>query len=163
MMLLKGDEAPQDVIRLAYGLEEGLRKFYSTSAELASDSEIAGILNKLADIETRHKQKLFEFYLTLDADALDLQTFETGIYSELMEGGFNPAKLLEQNRGAFKRVTEVINLAMMFEAQAMDLYIRYAEKSEAQASKEIFLKIADEEKSHLKSLGHIMEQQHEWQ
>jgi hypothetical protein len=29
MLLLKGDETPQDIIYLAYGLEEGLRKFYA--------------------------------------------------------------------------------------------------------------------------------------
>lgn len=161
MMLLKGDEAPQDVIRLAYGLEEGLRKFYSASAGLALEPDVAAMLAKLAKIETRHKHKLFDFYLTFDAAAQDMQAFEAGIKSELMEGGFDPAALLEQKEGTLKTVSEVLNLAMMFEAQAMDLYLRYAEKSGIQASKDIFFKIADEEKSHLKSLGYILEQQQE--
>ena len=47
-------------------------------------------------------------------------------------------------------------LAMMLEAQAMDLYMRYAGKSEDQQVKEILYKMADEEKAHLTSLGQLL-------
>ena len=158
MMLLKGDERPQDVIRLSYGLEEGLQKFYSTSAGLASDPKVAGILTKLAEIEGRHKHKLFNLYLTFEPAAQNIEAFEAGINSELMEGGGHPDKLLEQNECTFKTAAELLNLAMMLEAQAMDLYLRYADESATHEVKEVFFKIADEEKSHLKSLGYILEQ-----
>ncbi len=45
---------------------------------------------------------------------------------------------------------------MMLEAQAMDLYMRYAERSEDQQVKDILFKLADEEKAHLKSLGDLL-------
>ena len=51
MMILKGDETPQDIICLAYGLEEGLRKFYAASTQMAIAPEIVKVLSKLAEIE----------------------------------------------------------------------------------------------------------------
>jgi rubrerythrin len=48
---------------------------------------------------------------------------------------------------------------MMLEAQAMDLYMRYADKCEDQKVKAVFFKMADEEKAHLKSLGDLLGKQ----
>lgn len=156
MVLIKGNETPREVICLAYGLEEGLRKFYSLSIKLVIDSEVAGILTKLAEIEVKHKQRLFDLYLTIDPTPLKVEAFESKITSELMEGGFDPQKLLEQSLPAFKTAAGVLDFAMMLEAQAMDLYMRYAEKSENPEVKNIFFKMANEEKAHLKSLGDIL-------
>lgn len=156
MMLLKGDETRLDVICLAYGLEEGLRKFYSSSAKLAIDHEVVGVLIKLAEIEELHKQKLFDLYLTIDPNPTDLITFEANIKSELIEGGFDPDILLEHSTQVVKTAAGVLDFAMMLEAQAMDLYMRYAEKSADLQVKNILFKMADEEKGHLKRLGNLM-------
>jgi rubrerythrin len=157
MILLKGNETPQEIIYLAYGLEEGLRKFYSRSSNLAIDSAVVGILAKLAAIEVKHKQRLFDLYLTIDANPLAVEAFENNISAVFMEGGFDPDRLMEQSMSEFKTAAGVLDFAMMLEAQAMDLYMRYAEKSGDPAVKDIFFKMADEEKAHLKSLGGILD------
>ena len=157
MILLQGNETPREVICLAYGLEEGLRKFYSMSIKLAIDPEIVGLLTKLAEIEVKHKQRLFDLYLTIDPTALDGEAFENKITSELAEGGFDPNKLLEQSMPAFKTAAGIFDFAMMLEAQAMDLYMRYAEKSENPEVKKILFNMAHEEKAHLKSLGDLLD------
>jgi rubrerythrin len=74
-----------------------------------------------------------------------------------MEGGFDPDKLLEKSRETFKNASEVLNFAMMLEAQGMDLYMRYAEKSQDPRVKEVFSIMADDEKTHLNSLGNLLE------
>lgn len=157
MLSLKGDETPQAVIALSYGLEEGLQKFYAAAAKLAIEPEVAGILAKLAEIEVRHKQRLFDLYLAVEAGPVDRDAFEAEIDSEMTEGGFNPAQLLEHNLPLFKSAADVLNFAMMLEAQAMDLYMRYADNSEEQQVKMILHKMADEEKAHLTSLGELLE------
>ena len=157
MMLLKGNETPREVICLAYGLEEGLRKFYSMSIELAIAPGVVALLTKLAEIEINHKQRLFDLYLTIDPTALNGEAFENRITSELMEGGFDPDKLLEQSMPAFKTAAGVLDFAMMLEAQAMDLYMRYAEKSENPEVKKILFNMGNEEKAHLKSLGDLLD------
>ena len=50
-----------------------------------------------------------------------------------------------------------ISVAMMLEAQALDLYLRYSQKSTDQSCKEIFFTLSEEEKAHLASLGRLME------
>ena len=157
MVILKGNETPREVICLAYGLEEGLRKFYSMSAELAIDPKIVSILTKLADIEVKHKQRLFDIHLSIDPTALDMEAFENNVTSELVEGGFDLDKLLEQSRTTFKTAARVLDFAMTLEAQAMDLYMRYAQRSEDPAVKNLFFDMANEEKAHLKSLGDLLD------
>ncbi|CAB1058893.1 hypothetical protein D1BOALGB6SA_3651 [Olavius sp. associated proteobacterium Delta 1] len=159
MLSIKGDETPQEVIGLSYGLEEGLQKFYAASANLAIDPAVVQILAKLAEIEVRHKQRLFELYLAVEPNPQGREAFEADINSEMTEGGFNPDKLLEQNLPTFKSTADVLNFAMMLEAQAMDLYMRYADKCEDQQVKAVLFKMAEEEKAHLKSLGDLIGKQ----
>ncbi len=157
MLLLKGDESPQDIIYLAYGLEEGLRKFYAAAAKLAVAEEMVSVLSKLAEIEVRHKQKLFDLYQSISPGATTLASFESTVNSELMEGGLDPDRLLEQSMPTFKTASDVLNFAMMLEAQGMDLYLRYAENSQIPEVREILFTMADDEKAHLKSLGNFFE------
>jgi hypothetical protein len=79
MFSLRGNETPQEVIVLAYGMEQGLAEFYS-------------------------------------------------------------------------RVS-----AMTLEAQALDLYTRYAQKAEDVQSRSVLHDIAEEEKGHLAALGGLVE------
>jgi rubrerythrin len=54
-------------------------------------------------------------------------------------------------------VQGVLDLAMMLETQALDLYLRFAEKSSDEGTQTILFSIADEEKAHLSSLGDLMD------
>jgi rubrerythrin len=156
--LLRGDETSQEIIVLAYGMEDGLALFYGILAERIDDSELVGLLTKLAKIEQNHKERLFDLYLTLDPAVTDRNTFEADIVSEIMEGGFTTEEFMEQNKGSLKTVTDVLNMAMMLESQAMDLYMRYSEKAKDEKSKTVLFDIAEEEKAHLKTLGRLMDE-----
>ncbi len=159
MLSLKGDETPQEVIALSYGLEAGLQKFYTACASLVIEPEVVRVLTNLAEIEVRHQDRLFELYLAVESSPLAREAFEVEIKSEMTEGGFNPDELLERNLPTFKSAPDVLNFAMMLEAQAMDLYMRYADKCQDQKVKKILFKMADEEKAHLKSLGDLIDKQ----
>jgi rubrerythrin len=75
----------------------------------------------------------------------------------VMEGGFTTEEFLEKNKPAMQTIPGVLNIAMMLEAQAMDLYLRYSQKIEEDKSKKILYDIAEEEKAHLGSLGRLLE------
>jgi rubrerythrin len=158
MALLRGDETSQEIIVLAYGMEDGLALFYKNLAEMMDDPEVISVLTKLAKIEQHHKQRLFDLYVTINQAVTDKDAFEAEIVSEVMEGGFTTEEFMEQNRDSLKTVPDVLNMAMMLESQAMDLYMRYSEKARDQKSKTVLYDIAEEEKAHLKALGHLMEQ-----
>ena len=121
-----------------------------------NDPGVAALLSKLARIEVNHKQRLFDLYLSFDAVPSDLEAFDANIDMELMEGGFHPDTLLKQNLASLSTAVGVLNLAMMLEAQALDLYMRYADKSQDKQTEEMLFKMADEEKAPLKSLGELL-------
>ncbi len=136
-----------------------MRGFYAAAAESVKEAQVVGLLSNLAKIEAKHKQRLYELYLTIEPNPRDLSEFEAGISLEMTEGGFGRDKLLAQSRSAFTSAAGALDFAMMLEAQAMDLYMRYADKSEDQQVKAILFKMADEEKAHLKSLGDLLGKQ----
>jgi sulfur-carrier protein adenylyltransferase/sulfurtransferase len=74
-----------------------------------------------------------------------------------MEGGFTTPEFLEQNRPAMKTIPGVLDIAMMLETQALDLYMRYSQRIDDDNSKKVLYDIAEEEKAHLGSLGRLLE------
>jgi rubrerythrin len=157
MARLKGDEKPDEVVILAYGMETGLGEFYSRIAGTIAEPAIATLLMKLAGIEENHRQRLFRLYTALDPATADQRRFENRIVSEVMEGGFTTDEFMERNRAAMSTRENVLSIAMMLETQALDLYMRYSQKIKDDRSKSLFHDLAEEEKSHLESLGRLME------
>ncbi len=159
MLYLRGDESIEDIIVLAYGMEEGLGNFYRSMAEEFKGKESADILGKLASIEDTHKQKLLEIYKKLDTSVKDQETFELNIVSQAMEGGLTTEEFINQYRPVLETVRGVLTMAIIVETQALDLYMRYAERMRDEESKAVLYNIAEEEKVHLKELGNLLDKQ----
>jgi len=156
--LVRGDETPVEIIRLAYGMEMGLGIFYRTMADRVQDEEVVNLLKRLASIEEKHKQYLLDLHHSVDTAEIDRAAFEAEASSKMMEGGFDLDDFLNQNEKYMQAVPGLLDIAMMLETQAMDLYLRFSDKIEDKASKAILLKIGDEEKSHLAMLGRLREE-----
>ena len=157
MSLFRGDEAPEEVIVLAYGMEQGLGDFYMAMAEKTEDQEVANLFVRLSKVEETHKESLLSVYLGLDQTISDKETFESKIVSNILEGGYSTEEFLEKNRGAMQTVSGVLDIAMMLETQALDLYLRYSQKITDEEGKGILFNIAEEEKAHLAVLGDLLE------
>ncbi|MDQ1330428.1 MAG: sulfur-carrier protein adenylyltransferase/sulfurtransferase, partial [Thermodesulfobacteriota bacterium] len=97
MMLLRGDETPEEIILLAYGMENELGNYYSVMSGKTDDTEAARLFSMLSEIEEKHKEKLFKLYLDLDKMVTDRDAFEAKIESGTMEGGFTTEEFTEKN------------------------------------------------------------------
>ena len=157
MITLRGNETPQEVIALAYGMEQGLADFYSKVSAMTGDREAREVIGKLSQVEERHKDKLFALYQTLEPSILDRKLFEERVFFGVMEGGFTGEEFLEKNKTLLDTVENLLSLAMMLEAQALDLYTRYAQKAEDAQSRSVLHDIAEDEKGHLATLGSLLE------
>jgi rubrerythrin len=153
--LIQGDESPVAMIEISYGMEETLRKFYLLAGEEINNGEVVALLKKLGDIEERHKQILLSRYAELNPSEPDGQAGLADRLPQILEGGFKFSEFLGQNRTAFQSIPELLDLAMMIETQALDLYLRFAIKMSEESSRKILYKIADEEKAHLEALGKL--------
>jgi len=157
MSLLTGDENPEEMLILAYGLEEGLKGFYESQVNKKDDGELNKLLSNLAKIEEAHKNKVFSMYLKLTKSDMGKDAFESKTVSDMMEGGFTKESFYEQNQEALQTVEGVLDLAMMLETQALDLYLRFSQKIEDKEGQRVLNEIADDEKAHLEALGRLME------
>jgi rhodanese-related sulfurtransferase len=151
--LVRGDETPAEIIALAYGMEKALQLFYETLQHQSPDRELPDLFGKLAQVEVRHEQRLFETYGRVVPGGQDLATFESSIVPKTLEGGFNAKEFLATNQAP-----EVLDLAMMLETQALDLYLRFADRSDQPQTKEVLYALAGEEKEHLASLGLLLDE-----
>ena len=126
-------------------------------ASAPEDQAVADLLGKLAGIEERHKQYLVDVYKTIDPAGIDKNELESSC-NAIMEGGFKVDEFIKQNEHLAKTSANLIDLSMMLEAQALDLYMRFAQKSEKEETKELLFKIGDEEKAHLRGLGKLRDE-----
>ena len=156
--LIRGDETPAQMVIFAYGMEQSVGDFYRAAMGRTADPEVADLLAKLARVEDQHKKKLRELYVQVKPAEADPQLPDSAAASGIMEGGFSIEQFLEENEPYLAGVTSVLELSIMLEAQALDLYLRFADKSSNESTQEVLLRIADEEKAHLQALGRLLDQ-----
>ncbi len=156
--MVRGDETPEEMLKLAFGMERALEIFYHQSLEQAEDKDLKDLLAKLEHVEEVHKEKVYERYAALVPDAPEMAAFEAKMSPDIMEGGFRVKEFLDANQPWLKTPGQVLELAMMLETQALDLYLRFAEKSKEEETKQVLFKLADEEKGHLKTLSRLFDE-----
>jgi len=156
--LFTGDESPEKTLVVAYSLEDGLRDFYLSMIPQVKIDAVKNIFNKLAEIEINHKDRVFDEYVKIVGKMTDRAEFEKNIVKEVAEGGLTTQEYIELFQPAdWESETDVIGLAMSIEAQALDLYMRAADRSGNSQSKKVLTQIANEERTHLAELGKLME------
>ena len=154
--LIRGDESPSEVIEVAFGMEGALQKFYLTAGENLKDNEVAALLKNLAAVEEKHQEMLLTEYAGLKHQDFEGPQRLANRLPEILEGGFKFSEFLSQNQTAMQTFSGVLDLALMLETQALDLYLRFASKTTEESTQKVLFKIADQEKAHLSSLGKLV-------
>lgn len=158
LRFVKGDEEPEEVIALAFRMEDGLKRFHEKMKEGVTDPGLSTLLDHLIRADEGHKRNL----LALLPDGATKETLERWDEAspgadDLMEGGVDVEAYLEENRAFIGTVPGYMDLAMMIETQALDLYLGMADVSRNESSRLVLLRIAEEEKTHLNMLGDYLE------
>lgn len=161
LKFVRGDESPREVVSVAYRMEEGLKKFHGLVRARTSNSELAELLSLLIKAEESHERTLLEL-LEAASPAESSGKKESGpALSEsggvLIEGGVDLDEFIRRNANFLGSVSGYLDLAMMIETQALDLYLRMAAESTNEEARKILLQIGDEEKAHLNLLGNFLD------
>ncbi|MEA4857801.1 rhodanese-like domain-containing protein [Solidesulfovibrio sp.] len=157
MTLLRGDEAPEAILRAALAMEAALGGFYRALAGQAPDADTRAAFERLAGFEERHLHYVHTLYRKATGDETELAALLSGASGDL-EGGLPGARFLEQLGGAPASAREALELAASVEAQALDLYARLARKADAPESAALYATLAQEEKAHLRAVSNLMKQ-----
>lgn len=147
--------SPIEIITLAYAMEANVAIFYSEMAG-STKQELSNTYTQLTKLEKGHMAKIFNRARDLDPSIKIREDLAKRSSITTLEGGITAKAFLSENKEYLKTPRGALEAAMMFEAQALDLYMRCANKAESNTSIEFFQELAQEEKSHLKVLGKLM-------
>jgi rhodanese-related sulfurtransferase/rubrerythrin len=163
LKFVRGNEAPGEVIGIAFQMEEGLRRFHQEVRERVVDEELNDLLTRLIKAEESHKATLLDLLESLAKDDREggaAHVVPPSASEEvLMEGGIDISEVMRKNERYLQTVSGYLELAMMIETQALDLYLRMAGESSNQTTKAVLFRISQEEKAHLAMLAHYLETQ----
>lgn len=155
--LVRGNEGPAEITILAAGMERALQLFYETLKDRMEDRELEELFSFLARVEETHRRKLLEVYGRLEPAGVELAGLDQKPEATAtLEGGFPLPEFLKANEPYLDTAPHVLELAMMLETQALDLYLRLGRRCENPLARTILLAIAEEEKGHLASLGQTL-------
>jgi sulfur-carrier protein adenylyltransferase/sulfurtransferase len=155
--LLTGNESIEETLIIAYSLEGGLRDFYVTMIDKVAADEVKSLFKKLSGIEVLHQNRILEEYIQTTGKEIDRDTFESGQVQKAVEGGLTTEEYIRLFKPDWNTLSDIVDLAMSIEAQALDLYTRAANRSTDERSRETLKKIAEEERTHLEQLAKLMD------
>ncbi|MFH2132520.1 MAG: rhodanese-like domain-containing protein [bacterium] len=154
--LLKQETEFPDAISMAFAMEEGLRLFYMELARETSDETFQKLYRKLASFEVEHKADLSRKYLSVEGKEL-IQKEVDERHGQIMEGGGFADITLIKALGKTEEMSDVFGLALAFEIQAFDFYVRLSQHAVRPTVKDFFLEMADAEKKHLAFIAKEMD------
>jgi rubrerythrin len=150
----------EELVGLAWSLEEGSKIFYQGVAEhFTNDSVAHQLFTWLVEAEKHHEEHLLESYKTVAGQEPDFTKlrakFSDSISGKVMEGGIPVQDALNWIKD--KGVVESLELAISMEANAYDLYVKMSRKIKDAQAGQIFEKLAEEEQMHLKRLAELLD------
>ncbi|MBC8549255.1 MAG: sulfurtransferase [Candidatus Brocadiales bacterium] len=155
--LFTGNESVEETLVVAYSLEEGLRSFYLEMQNRVNNSDASNLFEKLSEIEVKHQKRILEEYSKITEKSITREEFEKNIVVQALEGDLTTEEYANLFHPNWESVTDIIEVAMSIEAQALDLYLRASDKSGESQSQKVLRQIADEERTHLAQLGKLIE------
>jgi len=150
----------EEIVGLAWALEEGSKLFYQgVSEHFNDDKEAHEMFSWLVSAEKNHAKHLLETYESLAGSQPDFEKlrakFSDSLNGTVMEGGIPVKEALAWIKG--KGVSESLELAIAMEVNAYDLYIKMGRAIEDTQAKQIFEKLSAEEQVHLERLAGLLD------
>jgi rubrerythrin len=150
---------PEELMALAWYLENGSQKFYFAMAQALVEKEAKDLFKELVTEEERHQASLSKLY-TETSNATSDSGFPKSVMApdsagDVMEGGIRVSEALQWTKG--KGVQEILELSMSLESNSYDLYLLMAGRVEDPRTKQTFHLLASEEKRHLDRLGVLID------
>jgi rubrerythrin len=148
-----------ELIALAWLIEDGSRKFYSAVAQMQSAPEAAGLFSSLVKAEAHHQGALEALYREI-AGREPGPDFPRGLSiaqgaDDRMEGNVNVSEAIAWARG--KETRDLLELSMALEIDSYDRYIKMSRTVPGENAKKVFARLVAEEKEHLARMADLLD------
>ena len=160
MAYFDGATTPEELIALAWMLEEGACKFYREMGKKEKSPDAAALFRELSDDEEKHKSSLLGIYRRRTGKEANpgfprsLLSLESGV--DYLEGGVVLNQALEWAQG--KELRDILDFSVSLEVNAIDLYIKMERKVEGGEAKEVFQALSNQERNHLKRITEALQE-----
>ncbi len=149
----------EELIALAWFLEDGSHKFYSELVSTLTDKEAKDLYHQLAKAEEQHQISLLKLYEEFSGKTPDPgfpgSVVRPGKEGDVMEGGMLVGEALQWAKE--KGVTDILELSISLETNAYDLYLKMERQMKDQRSAQVLNLLSGEEKQHLERLSSLIE------
>jgi rhodanese-related sulfurtransferase/rubrerythrin len=152
MWLAAGLVAPKEALLLAFRLEKGSQDFYAQAERRLRGK--TKLLPRLLDAEQQHMKRIYaELARHWEGAVPALDELKRQVSADHTEAGLTVDEALLRFDGEFKDDLEVMEVALEMESKAYDLYKRMASAAAEQRLREVFLRLADAERGHIRELS----------
>lgn len=151
MAVFAGKATVQELITVAWTLEEGTGRFYAALAKDIRDSDAKKLFQDLVAAEEKHKASLARLHRELAG--AELAPAAAG--GAIMEGGVPVSEAIAWAQG--KDAAAVLDLAISLEAASYDLYIKMGRIVTDGKAQEMFRHIVAEERQHLGRMADLLD------
>jgi rhodanese-related sulfurtransferase/rubrerythrin len=157
LFLLEGKRSLEDLILLAWSLEEGTGRFYYQMKELVKDNGAKGIFESLAKAEHHHKSKVRESYRHITGNDITDKMMQEKSLKGYMEGGVSIEEAVGWIDKENAALQDILELSKQIEINSLDLYMKMQMEVENELAKTSFNDLIEEEKTHLSRLGKLLD------
>ena len=156
LILLEGRETIEELLMLAWSLEDGTGMFYTQMRDLSDDDEAKQIFESLIKAEQMHKSKLSEAFRHIKGREITDDTVQDTSIRGYMEGGVSIEEVVSWIKKENASLQDILEISMQVETNSLDLYMKMLREVEDELAKKALNALIEEEKSHLSRLGKLL-------
>lgn len=152
-------EEPADMFLKSMDLEKGALRFYSYVVEKYAGQPFVHIMAPLVKAERIHAQSIYRYWEKIAECPPPFDELFENLKGDILEGGEDLQSVIQR----FESIEHnpclgLIELALDIEYSAYDLYRSMADRTDDDTARNVFLTIAQVEKSHIQMLASAIDQ-----
>jgi len=156
LFLLEGRTNIEELVILAWSLEDGTGAFYAKMQEISQDKEAQKLFTSLIKAEQSHKSKLLDAYRHITGKELGDESMLAQSVKGYMEGGVSADEIVGWLTREKASLQEILEVSMQVETNSLDLYMKMLNEVKDGPARNVLNILIEEEKAHLLKLGTLL-------
>ena len=149
---------PEELIAMAWYIEDGSETFFGTIKDTARDQELKDVLTSLTQHKIAHRESLSELYQKISGQSAG-GDFPANVLQKppqnVMAGCVSVTEAINWSKD--KGTSEILDLMMALEANTFDLYLKLGRQVESERARTVFIELSQEESRQLQQLASVFE------
>ncbi|MBW2072847.1 MAG: sulfurtransferase [Deltaproteobacteria bacterium] len=157
IQLLDKSRPLTELLFTSMDLEKGAYRFYRHILRKFSSESFSEAIQHLANAETAHARVIYNILAQAGKEMQPFEELFASLDGEILEGGATLAEVLNTLEAvAEDQCLRLLEMALDIEYSAFDLYRTVAEEVDNRETRAAFLKIAQAEKEHMRSIARAL-------